>query len=229
MTWLQSFFNTPARRAIGWTALGILGLLMAAGGVYFLTDNGGGTPKLADAGATTPTATPTRTPSPTSTTTPTASPSATPTPTETATATPTSRPIVNTNTGGNTPSGGTGGSSNDQAPEPTATPTPPPVVAGGVYCPSTDQSFPPNSIFGLFKVGGADVPAGATVSLAFDGVIGPSRTTTDAGGYRVDYNAAPSNCANRVGAAISIVYNGVAYATGQTVGAGPALRFDIVN
>jgi hypothetical protein len=46
----------------------------------------------------------------------------------------------------------------------------------------------------------------------------------------VDYNAGPANCANRVGAVITVIHNGVAYPTGQTVGGGgPAVRADIVN
>lgn len=65
------------------------------------------------------------------------------------------------------------------------------------------------------------MPAGASVSLAFDGVVGPTQATTAAGGYRVDYGAAGSECANRVGAAISVVYNGTFYSTGHTVGDNP--------
>ena len=63
----------------------------------------------------------------------------------------------------------------------------------------------------------------------FDGVAGPSATTAAAGGYRVDYGAAGSDCANRVGAAISVVYGGVAYPTGHTVGDSPGgpVRADI--
>lgn len=225
MAWLQAFFSTPARQALGWTVLGIIGIGMAAGGVWFLTDDGGGT-KTADADDRTPTtvSSPSATATRTNTATPSATASATPSPEPTATATPTTRPATNTNTS-------TGGGNNNQAPapEPTPVPTQPPLVAGGPYCPSSDQSFPPNSIFGLFQVGGGGVPAGATVSIAFDGVIGPSRTTTDAGGYRVDYNASTSDCANRVGASISVVYNGVFYSTGYTVGAAPAIRFDIIN
>ncbi|MBE0608977.1 MAG: hypothetical protein IH609_06335, partial [Dehalococcoidia bacterium] len=41
MNWLQSFFSTPARRAMGWTGLGILGIVFAALGVWLLTDDGG--------------------------------------------------------------------------------------------------------------------------------------------------------------------------------------------
>ena len=68
------------------------------------------------------------------------------------------------------------------------------------------------------------------MSLAFDGLIGPTQTTAAAGGYRVDYGAAGSDCANRVGAVISVVYNGTFYATGHTVGDSPGgpVRFDIV-
>jgi hypothetical protein len=69
-------------------------------------------------------------------------------------------------------------------------------------------------------IGGAAAPAGTAVSLAFDGVVGPSRSTTAAGGYRVDYSAAGSDCANRVGATISVIVNGQAFSTGAAVGDG---------
>ncbi len=220
MGWIQSLLSSPARQALGWTVLGILGIGMAAGGVWFLTDDGGGT-KLADAGGTTPTATATATPERTATPRPTISPSATPSPTatETATATPTPVPVTNTGTGGS------GANNNSQAPAPTPTPTPaptePPVVAGGAYCPNDSSSSPPNSVIGIFTIGGAPAPAGSVVSLAFDGVIGPGRPTSAAGGYRVDYFAGPEACANRVGAAISVVYNGQFYPTGHTIGDSP--------
>lgn len=223
MNWLQSFFSTPARQALGWTALGLVGIAFAAGGVWFLTDDDGGA-HIADAGdsAATATATPTRTP----TATPAAS--ATASPTATATASPTAAPTART-----AAIGGGGGSGNTdpqpQAPAPTPEPTTPPVVAGGAYCNIENSSSPPNSVFGLLKSGGADVPAGAAVSLAFDGVIGPTRATAAAGGYRVDYFTAGESCANRVGAAISVVYNGAFHATGQAVGGSPGgpVRFDI--
>lgn len=245
MSRLLAFFSTPARQALGWTGLGLIGIAMAAGGVWFLTDPGDGGSRaalVADAesiesdGTATATPTPTRTPTPTPSASPSPSSTASPAATEGSSpvaATATRRPATNTGTGTGTGGGGAGSNDAPAAPEPTATPVPeptaPPVVAGGDYCASSDQSSPPNSVFGLFRVGGVDVPAGSTVTLAFDGVIGPSRTTTSAGGYRVDYNAGPANCANRVGAAISVVYDGVFYPTGFAVGGGPALRADIVN
>lgn len=196
---------------------------MAAGGIWLLTDDGGNRPVQAETNVS-PTATPSATATATATRTATPSPSATASPTATPSPSPTTRAAASSGSG-------TGGGGAADEPVPTATPEPaaPVAAAGGDYCPSSDNSFPPSSVFGLFRIGGVDVPAGATVSLAFDGVIGPSRTTTDAGGYRVDFNAAPENCANRVGASISVVYNGVSYATGLTVGGGPALRADVVN
>ncbi len=77
---------------------------------------------------------------------------------------------------------------------------------------------PPNAVIGTLTIGGTAAPAGTVVSLAFDGVVGPSRQTTAAGGYRVDYGAAGADCANRVGAAISVIVNGQAFSTGATVG-----------
>lgn len=225
MNWLQSFFNTPARQAMGWTGLGILGIVFAAIGVWLLTGDGGSGDGLVAADSDrTATATVTATPSATATRPATRTPSATATPTTSPspTATATTAPRQ---------TGGGGGASSPPPPaqEPTATPTAtaPAVVAGGDYCPNLSSSMPPNSVFGLFTIGGAPAPAGTEVGLAFDGVVGPIRATAEAGGYRVDYNASIDTCANRVGAAISIYHNGVLYPTGQAVGAGPAFRFDL--
>ena len=112
---------------------------------------------------------------------------------------------------------------------PTPTPTPAPVVAGGPYCPSISSTSPPNSVIGLLTSGGVAVPAGASVTLTFDGVEGPSATTTADGGYRVDYGAAGQDCANRVGASVAVIFEGVAYPTGHTVGDTPGrpVRADI--
>lgn len=230
MTWLQSFFNTPARQALGWTMLGILGIAMAAGGVFFLTNDNSG-PKRADAGQETPAATSTATPTRTATLTTSPTASATPSPTQAATATPTTRPATSANTGsagsGAESGGGTSGGATSQDPAPTPTPTPPPVVAGGAYCPNDSSSSPPNSVIGIFTIAGAPAPAGTSVSLAFDGVIGPTRATTAAGGYRVDYFAGPEGCANRVGAAIAVVYNGQVFPTGHTVGDSPGAPVNV--
>lgn len=231
MSWLQSFFNTPARQAAGWTVLGILGIAMAAGGVFFLTDDGSG-PKRAGAGQETPaaataTATPTRTAIPQSS--PSATPSPSPSPTQAATVTPTTRAATGASSGsgssgGSEPSGG----SNSQAPEPTPTPTPPPVVAGGAYCPPTNVgpgSLPSGRVAGAVTVGGANVAEGTvTISLAFDGVLGPTVTNVvDAegkSGFRIDFYANTSECANRVGASISAYANGQFFPTGRAVGDG---------
>jgi len=61
------------------------------------------------------------------------------------------------------------------------------------------------------------------VSLAFDGVLGPSRTTDKAGEYNIDFSAGGEACANRVGAVISVVVNGQSFASGHTVGDGAYL------
>lgn len=231
MSWLQSFFNTPARQALGWTVLGILGIAMAAGGVFFLTDDGS-SPKLAGAGQQTPAATSTATPTRTSTpqASPSATPSPSPSPTEAATATPTTRAA--TSAGGGASSGGGSGSSSGgssgEAPEPTPIPTPPPVVAAGAYCPPTNVgpgSLPSGRVAGAVTVAGANVAEGAvSISLAFDGVLGPTvSNVVDADGrsaFRIDFYASTSECANRVGAAISAYANGQYFPTGRTVGDG---------
>lgn len=229
MAWLQSFFNTPARQALGWTVLGILGIAMAAGGVFFLTDDGDG-PKLAGAGQQTPAATSTATPTRTATpqASPTATPSPSPSPTETATATPTTRAATSAGSGSSGSGGSSSGGSSGQTPEPTPTPTPPPVVAGGAYCPPTNVgpgSLPSGRVAGAVTVGGANVAEGSvSISLAFDGVLGPTvSNVVDADGksaFRIDFYASTSECANRVGASISAYANGQYFATGRTVGDG---------
>jgi len=224
MSWILAFFSTPARQAIGWALLGVAGIAMAAGGVWYLTDDGGSGANVADAGAdASPTASPTATATPTRTAAPSPSATASPTPTQTPEPSPTAtqRPAANANTNPGTGSGGAGTGATEPEPTPVPEPTAPPVVAGGEYCPNNNSSSPPNSVIGIFTIGGAPAPAGTAVSLAFDGVIGPTRLTSAAGGYRVDYFAGPEACANRVGASISVVYNGAYYPTGHAVGDSP--------
>ena len=224
MSWILAFFSTPARQAIGWALLGVAGIAMAAGGVWYLTDDGGSGANVADAGAdASPTASPTATATPTRTAAPSPSATASPTPTQTPEPSPTAtqRPAANANTNPGTGSGGAGTGAAEPEPTPVPEPTAPPVVAGGDYCPNNNSSSPPNSVIGIFTIGGAPAPAGTAVSLAFDGVIGPTRLTSAAGGYRVDYFAGPEACANRVGASISVVYNGAYYPTGHAVGDSP--------
>ncbi|NJD66332.1 MAG: hypothetical protein FIB00_14030 [Chloroflexi bacterium] len=221
MNWLQSFFSTPARQAMGWTGLGILGIVFAALGVWFLTDNGGSTGTVAAGRDDTPataTATPSATATQTRTSTPKPAATATPSPSATATATATATPRQ---------TGGGGGAANpplQQVPEPTATPTPtvPAVVAGGEYCSTetgTNVSLV-SRVAGLFTIGGSAGPAGKTVTLLFDGVAGPSGVTvTDQGksGFGITYGIGGADCANRPGAAISLLVDGADYATGLVV------------
>lgn len=230
MSWILAFFSTPARQAIGWALLGIAGIAMAGGGVWYLTDDGGGGANVADAGAdASPTASPTATATPTRTAAPSPSATASPTPTQTPEPSPTAtqRPAANANTNPGTGSGGAGTGAAEPEPTPVPEPTAPPVVAGGDYCPNNNSSSPPNSVIGIFTIGGAPAPAGIAVSLAFDGVIGPTRLTSAAGGYRVDYFAGPEACANRVGASISVVYNGAYYPTGHAVGDSPGVPVNV--
>lgn len=64
--------------------------------------------------------------------------------------------------------------------------------------------------------------------MLFDGVAGPAAVTVAAGGYKVNWAAGGSECANRQGASIAIAVNGTVYVSGASVGGGnPALRFDI--
>jgi hypothetical protein len=57
--------------------------------------------------------------------------------------------------------------------------------------------------------------------------MGPTRLTSAAGGYRVDYNAGPETCANRVGASIAVVVNGQFYPTGHTIGDSPGAPVNV--
>jgi len=100
------------------------------------------------------------------------------------------------------------------------------------YClaPGGPGSSPPVSFFGTLTVGGQPAPAGTVVQVTFDGKAGPARFTTQAGGYRLDYDSGGTSCVNRAGAAIGVLVDGRAVATGKKVGeitAGEPFRFDI--
>lgn len=88
------------------------------------------------------------------------------------------------------------------------------------FCDSKSTTAPPTAVFGRLTIGGANVPAGTTATLLFDGVAGYSASTREPGGYRVDYWAGSSDCANRVGAEISVMVNGQAFPTGRSIGDG---------
>ncbi|MBE7519939.1 MAG: hypothetical protein HS107_11915 [Thermoflexaceae bacterium] len=220
---ISGFFATPAGQAAGWSALGVLGLALALGGLLLFLGDGnddGGKARARASRDASPTATHTSA-TPTATATP--SPTPSPTPTETPSPTPTATPTLIRNQ-----SGSSGGGSS--APPPTAEPTPPPPAAGGPYCNNGSSTAPPNTIVGQLSIGGQLAPVGTIVSIAFDGVIGPGRPTSAAGGYRVDWSAGGADCANRFGAAISIVVNGQAVASPYSVGStggSPLIRFDI--
>ncbi len=102
------------------------------------------------------------------------------------------------------------------------------------YCPGATGGgpggAPPNSIIGTLTIGGSPAPAGTIIQVAFDGLAGPARRTTDTGGYRLDYAAGIASCANHVGAAISILVNGQAAPSGVNVGdpaTNPVLIFNV--
>ena len=215
---LTTFFADPARQALGWSGLGILGLGLAAIGLV-LFNSGGSVPPAAVVSSPTsgPSATPMSTPTPSPTAPPTTAPSPSPSPTPTT--------ALRASSAGQDSAGTEAPAAPTATPtpaEPTDTPTPPAVVAGGPYCPSISQATPPNTVIGRFTVGGQPAPLGTQVTLAFDGVPGPTGNSgTAAGGYHIDYGAAGSGCANRVGAVITVIYNGVAYPTGHTIGDNP--------
>ncbi|WP_322819496.1 hypothetical protein [Tepidiforma sp.] len=215
MNWLAALFATPARQALGWTALGILGVIFAALGTWLLIRGGQASPPAAPAATATPAAaatpspTPTPRPSPTATATATA---ATPAPT----ATPTPRPQPTTS--------GTGGSGATAPPTPT--PTPPPTAARP-YCPPASVgpgTLPTARIAGAITRGGQPVPAGTVDVIAtFDGVPGPARRNTVDGGYAIDFYSAGEDCANRVGATIGVLVEGRSFPSPYTIGSQPPL------
>ena len=106
------------------------------------------------------------------------------------------------------------------SPTASATPTTGPAVSNLAFCDSSSSTAPPTAVFGRLTIGGAKVPAGTTATLLFDGVAGYSASTREPGGYRVDYWAGSSDCANRVGAEISVMVNGQAFPTGRSIGDG---------
>lgn len=113
------------------------------------------------------------------------------------------------------------------------------VFAGGdlpapdpSYCALTGGTQQPSAVFGLVTIGGAPAPASAIVQLAFDGKAGPAeRVTAGAGssGYSLIFDTGGAGCANRAGAAVSVLVNGRAFPTGLTVGDDRliAYRFDV--
>jgi hypothetical protein len=214
MSWLTAFFSTPARQALGWTALGILGVIFAALGTWLLI-RGDDAPPAAPPATPTPAATATPSPTPTPRPSPTATATvATPSPTPTATPRPQPQP-------GGGGSGGAGGS-----PQPTPTPTTPPAAARP-YCPPASLgpgTLPTARVAGALTRGGEPVPAGTVeVVLTFDGVPGPARLNTVDGGYAIDFYSGGEDCANRVGAAIGVLVEGHAFPSGYTIGSQPQL------
>ncbi len=216
---IRAFLATPGRQAAGWVAVGVVGLSLAAGGIWLATDSGSDGTR-AEAPEITVPASPTRKPTRTATRSP------SPSPTPTATITPTPAPRVQVSTGGNNQPEPTP----VPAVEPTIEPTPAASGPGGPYCDNISSSTPPNSVFGLLTIGGAPAPPGTVVTVLFDGVAGPSAATAEAGGYKVNWAAGGSDCANRVGAVIGISVNGQVFQSGVAVGSGggtPVVRFDV--
>jgi hypothetical protein len=220
---IRAFFDSPQRQAIGWAAIGILGLALLGGGMALVLGGGGGGSQRADPDSGRTLAATQIGSQATATNSPSSSPSASPSPEATS---PSITPVAPQPQGG-----GGGGTSNPPTPQPTPVPTATPAPSGK-YCPSDGgSSAPPNAVFGLVTIGGAAAPAGTVLALAFDGVPGPTATVTvedGKAGYRMLYAGGGGDCANKVGAAMSLIVNGQAFSTGGLVGGGVALRFDVV-
>lgn len=218
----RSLFATPAREAAAWIVLALSGVAIALGGVWLFVvdDDGGGATRAASAGRT-PARTATATPVRTATETP--SPTPTETPSPTATPEPSPTPAPRRTTSGSTSSG-------PVATQPPAEPAPAPrpQITTGTYCPPPPgPGSAPNAVLGLLRIGGEPAPAGTTVSLAFDGVIGPSVATAEAGGYRVLWSIAGGDCVNRAGTALGVVVNGQLFMTGKVAGSSEVIRHDV--
>ncbi|GAB4322698.1 MAG: hypothetical protein Kow0010_03570 [Dehalococcoidia bacterium] len=213
---LRQFFADPRRQLFAWIGLGALGVLFAALGVW-LAFGGSGDSDSAPASPETPTTTSTVQASPTATPARTATPTPTRTPTPTATPSPTATAASG---GGGTSNPGTGGGTSGN---PTATPTPTTAPSTNLaYCDTITATAPPTRVAGLLKV---DDPSSADVYLAFDGARGPTATITSENqggtvvyGYYADFATGGADCANKVGATLTVVVNGVAYPSGFTVG-----------
>ncbi|MGE5595869.1 MAG: hypothetical protein ACM3S1_07525 [Hyphomicrobiales bacterium] len=225
----RRWFGTPAREALGWSALGMAGMFLAAAGIVLLTSGGGNgvlrvnpselpgapepSPSAAVAGAQDrPTPTPPGLPAPSAVPSRAASPS------------PTATPTTPGESAGGTSTVAAATATSPPAPE-TATPTPPPTEPPLAYCPPSGTSVP-GTVFGILTIDGEPAPPGTVVSLLFDGVPGPSAATTAAGGYRVDWAIGEAGCANAPGAAISVVVAGESFPAGS-VGEGFSPRVDI--
>ena len=226
---IRDWFSTPARQAYGYAGLGIAGVGLGVLGVFLLLGGGGdqqfvaSSPLEEDRASPTPAVQPTVAPteppppSPPTVDTPTPEPTVTETPTptpESVTAPPTPTPVPPTPTPTTAP------------PTPTTTPTPEPIVAGGDYCHTIDSATLPTTVGGSITLGGEPAPPGTVVSLAFDGVAGPSTQAVVEDGvasFAIDYAPGPDDCANRMGAAVTVVVNGVAYPTGHSVDGDPGL------
>lgn len=244
MTALRAFFASARGQAALWASLGIIGVALAAGGIFLLRGDPGSSIVPGDE-ATIP---PSRSPAP-----------ASPSPTVTRvglTATAFAREEAATRTAiatltpaSATPSLPTATARATQAPastpvnapaEPTATLEPPTSTATApivrAYCAGPGGgTLPPNAAFGRVTVAGQPAPAGLPVTLLFDGVPGPSTTTvagTDADGrpatgYRIFWTLAGGECANRPGARLAVSYDGAVYDTGEIAGPEVTLVFDI--
>jgi hypothetical protein len=237
---LQNIFTGDRKEQILLAGVAGFGVLLAIFALVFLSGGGGGDSTPADDDQ--PTATATLDDAGTA--------SATNTRAATATAKPTGSPTVDPSAtvtedpdGTQTPSGdanqGSDGSGSNPAtatrpPAATATPVPTatPAASSLAYCDTSGSgSYPTGAVLGLVTVGGNTAPAGTIVYVAFNGVLGPSEPVTlvdGKAGYSLNYWAAGTDCANQVGAAISVVVNGQSFPTGEAVGSAPVpLSFNV--
>ncbi len=212
------FFVGQGVKAMLWAAMGALGLAFAAVGVALMTQPANSA-RTAARPASTPVAQSSAEPpaspavsAPVLTLDPTATPTAEVSPSPTPTPVPTQRGVATAQPQ----------SQATPTPEPTLAPPPPTPtsvpVAVGTYCDRKSSGGAPDGrVAGALILNGQPAPVGTNVSLAFNGVVGPSRVTDTAGQYRVDFFIGGSQCANGPGSSIAVVVNGKSYSTGRTM------------
>jgi hypothetical protein len=100
------------------------------------------------------------------------------------------------------------------------------VEAGGTYCPGASPDTLPTTLAGLITIGGEPAPAGTVVTLLFDGVAGPSTTVVQEdgrSGFTFRFSPGATGCANRPGAALTVVVDGAGYSVGSWTAGEPFL------
>lgn len=103
-------------------------------------------------------------------------------------------------------------------------------MAGGDYCPGSSPDILPTTLAGIITIGGEPAPPGTVVTLLFNGVAGPSAAVVvedGRSGYSFRFSPGPAGCANRPGASLTVVIDGVGYSAGTWIAGEPFLLRNI--